>query len=552
MDSNYDLKHNIIDLLSRLGVSSLSGYIGKEKLERFHGAGQAFDSYVLAEIIFIERGLNLFKDKNIRLELLASFGADKLRTTLKLEPPIAKSLHNYNDFSWGNNSKSKEYLKLFDLPDDVIFESKVTLVPIENVNVKKSLYSYQNWIRKSINEFLNQRSKNRIIVHMPTGSGKTRTMLEAVCDHIRAQKQSKMTVVWLAHSEELCEQAVESFKLLWSRLGTEDVRVVRLWGGSQPIDFSIDEPTFVVTSFQTANNMFSTNDNNRFAVFNKIRTSCLLMIVDEAHQSTAPTYKDAIELFSNSKTKVVGLTATPGRHHKDADGDQTFELAKFYGNNKINILDDNGNELDDPITYLTNKGVLARINRFQIDSGAEIKLSKSEINYMERLLDIPKSVLNKLGKDAIRTNLIVTQAIKLAIEDNFPTIIFAPSKDNAIEIATLLRLRDVSAAAITADTSRFERRQSIDQFKQGEIPILVNFGVLTTGFDAPNIKAVIVGRPTTSVVLYSQMIGRGLRGSMMGGEDECYLVDVKDNLINMPDTRQAFTYFDEYYSATER
>ena len=57
-----------------------------------------------------------------------------------------------------------------------------------------------------------------------------------------------------------------------------------------------------------------------------------------------------------------------------------------------------------------------------------------------------------------------------------------------------------------------------------------------------------MARPTTSVVLYSQMIGRGLRGPKMGGEEECYLVDVVDNIVNMPDSDQAFTYFNEYYN----
>ena len=111
----------------------------------------------------------------------------------------------------------------------------------------------------------------------------------------------------------------------------------------------------------------------------------------------------------------------------------------------------------------------------------------------------------------------------------------------------MIKLRGVDAVAITADTPTHQRRQSIQDFKEGRLPILVNFGVLTTGFDAPNIKAVIIARPTTSVVLYSQMIGRGLRGELMGGTDECYLIDVKDNIINMPDADQAFVYFDDFY-----
>ncbi|MEO1945263.1 MAG: helicase-related protein, partial [Candidatus Thioglobus sp.] len=166
---------------------------------------------------------------------------------------------------------------------------------------------------------------------------------------------------------------------------------------------------------------------------------------------------------------------------------------------------------------------------------------------MERYLDIPVSVLKKLGEDSIRTNLIVAQSVKLSVDLNFPTIIFAPSKDSAITIAILIKLRGVDAAAVTGDTPKYQRRQSISDFKAGKLPIIVNFGVLTTGFDAPNIKAVIIARPTTSVVLYSQMVGRGLRGKLMGGTDECYLIDVKDNIINMPDANNAFVYFDDFY-----
>ena len=552
MDSDSNLQFHVVDILSRLGVSSLSDYIGKKKLERFYDTGKIIDTSLLSEILYAEHGVNVFNDKFLRLELLASFGIEELKNKLYLEEPVSKSLKEYNDFSWGKNSKSKEFLQLFGINDTNIFDSKQSLIPIENFIIEKTLHKYQNWIRKNINIFFRDQIKRRIIVHMPTGSGKTRTMLEAVGDHIRAQENSNISVVWLAHSEELCDQAIESFKDIWARLATEEINIIRLWGGAKPVGLVINKPTFIVASFQTAYSFLSTGNDLYFSIFSLIRSNCSLMIVDEAHQSTAPTYKDAIELFSNNKTKVVGLTATPGRHHIGADEKETKKLAEFYENNKINILDDDGNELTDPINYLTKKGILANVQRFKIDSGTEIHLTESEIKHMERLLDIPVSVLEKLGKDAKRTNLIVTHAIKLAVEENYPTIIFAPSKDSAIEIATHLRLNDVNAASVTSVTPRNDRKKNIEKFKSGEIPVLVNYGVLTTGFDAPNIKAVIVARPTTSVVLYSQMIGRGLRGPKMGGESECYLLDVKDNLINMPEANHAFTYFDEYYNNKDK
>ena len=537
----------IIDLLSTLGVASLSRYIGKNNLHHISEAAFSIEASFLSEILLIEHGFSVFKDKNIRLELLGGLGREKLESILLINSFTIENLKEFNNFSWGNNKNSIHFLSLFNIDGEILESDNKELPSLLRTNINKPLYKYQNLIRKKISNFLWNGEKDKVIVHMPTGSGKTRTMLESACDYMRSLSSSNYAVVWLAHSEELCEQAVSSFNDIWSILGDEDASIVRMWGGQNSNNIEINGPTFIVTSFQTASNMLSTNTNSRFENFSNIRNNCKLLIVDEAHQSTAPTYKNVINLFSRHGTKVVGLTATPGRHHVGQVEDETRVLADFYNNNKINIVNDIGDEIDNPIDFLTKKGVLAKPTKFTINSPSEISLNDKEMSQMEKYLDIPVSVLRKLGEDSIRTNLIVAQSVKLSIDLDFPTIIFAPSKDSAITIAILIKLRGVDAAAVTGDTPTYQRRQFISDFKAGKLPILVNFGVLTTGFDAPNIKAVIIARPTTSVVLYSQMIGRGLRGRLMGGTDECYLIDVKDNIINMPDANNAFVYFDDFY-----
>ena len=77
---------------------------------------------------------------------------------------------------------------------------------------------------------------------------------------------------------------------------------------------------------------------------------------------------------------------------------------------------------------------------------------------------------------------------------------------------------------------------------------MTNFGVLTTGFDAPGIEVVIIARPTTSIVLYSQMVGRGLRGKKMGGTEKVEIINVKDNIQNLPSIYDAFTYFNHLFN----
>ena len=92
------------------------------------------------------------------------------------------------------------------------------------------------------------------------------------------------------------------------------------------------------------------------------------------------------------------------------------------------------------------------------------------------------------------------------------------------------------------------RTKAINDFKDRDNPvnIIINFDILTTGFDATNIDCVFITRPTKSVILYSQMIGRGLRGPQMGGGETCLLIDVKEN-IDAYDENEAFSHFNSYW-----
>ena len=90
-------------------------------------------------------------------------------------------------------------------------------------------------------------------------------------------------------------------------------------------------------------------------------------------------------------------------------------------------------------------------------------------------------------------------------------------------------------------------KQIIDEFRAGNLTMLCNYGVLTTGFDAPKIENVVIARPTTSAVLYEQMIGRGTRGPLNGGTPHCLIIDVKDNIENFGE-QMAYTRYLEYWN----
>ncbi len=536
----------VVSTIAKIGLSSLSSCLGFDRINRLHELNIKVTAHNIAHAAFQEQGFDLFKNQKIRKHVLDVLPSERLSQIYGVSTSQLDT-QKFARFQWTKNSATEKFLSIFNVELDEAFSTDDQELSFETIaKVDRSLFDYQDEIRKKLNTFLKDNNLRRVIVHMPTGSGKTRTTIEMISDFVRSRETDEVRlVVWMAHSDELCEQAVQAFVDTWSRIGTEEANVYRLWGGRKIRKVDLTKPTFLVTSFQTCHSAIVSDSNERFEIMSSLRHECDLLVVDEAHMSTAPTFQRAINFLCNQSTKLVGLSATPGRHHIGSDEDATIELAKFYENNKITLK---GEEVtDNPIEYLQNRKILSRVNRVKLNTGVDIEFSKNAIATVSNYLDIPREVLTKLGQNVQRTLNVATRVIDLASIQNKQTIVFCPSKENAIDLAVLLHEKGCLARAITSDTPIFARRHWLEEFKLKKVKVLTNFGVLTTGFDAPQIEGVIIARPTTSVVLYSQMVGRGLRGTAVGGTENCTLVDVIDNFRNMPPIPQAFTFFDEHF-----
>jgi len=115
--------------------------------------------------------------------------------------------------------------------------------------------------------------------------------------------------------------------------------------------------------------------------------------------------------------------------------------------------------------------------------------------------------------------------------------------EHAKTVAAMLQLDGVKARAVSGETDAAVRRDVVERFREGDVKVLVNYGVFREGFDAPRTRAIIVARPVYSPNLYFQMIGRGLRGTLNGGSDRCLILDVEDNIENY-DRALAFSELD--------
>jgi superfamily II DNA or RNA helicase len=164
-------------------------------------------------------------------------------------------------------------------------------------------------------------------------------------------------------------------------------------------------------------------------------------------------------------------------------------------------------------------------------SGREYTLTDDEVDKVNREDDLPAGFLERLAADKQRNLLIVRRLLRLPKDT--PTLVYACTVEHAYFLSVILTAQGRKSGAVSADTPVTLRRALVHDFKEQKIQFLCNYGVLTTGFDAPKTGCIALCRPTTSEVLYEQIIGRGLRGPQFGGTPECTIIDFADNICRL-------------------
>lgn len=404
------------------------------------------------------------------------------------------------------------------------------------VSAKYGLFPHQeDAARKIKQELIEDRAK--VLLHMPTGAGKTRTAMSIACDYIRNRidEREKSLVVWLADTEELCDQAATEFERAWEALGVGETKVYRVQG-SISADLNDVDYGFVVVSLQKLNAISKDQQKSYYSFCARTK----LVIFDEAHKAIADTYRHSINMFQAvGSSKVLGLSATPGRSTFDSQKNKIF--AEFFNHKKI-TLEIAGYE--NPILYLQEKGYLAQVKYTDIPYSADnILLTELEIQSLYHEGEPKDDLLRRLGADQKRNLKILNIALE-QVKCHRKTILFAPSVECAEGLFALLRYKEVRAGLITSKTSTATRRAVINQYKSGGLDVLVNYGVLTTGFDAPITNVAIIARPTNSLTLFSQMVGRAIRGVNAGGNKEANVFVIKDTLPGLRDMTTTFSYWD--------
>ena len=568
------------DLMFRFSRESLKEYLGQDMvnvlIEWMPTSDGLLTKTKLIEMIDYLHGVNILKNRSFRKDLLLAMEArDIYKIRDDCLSPVEKHINDANVLvdiicrkSWGNNKISRYLLSLWEYPPDIFDKEPEDMTVEYTVKVDEQFFElldYQYLIRQRILNNLNSGNlQERMLVHMPTGTGKTKTTMHTISNYYTFSLHNSGAVLWVAHTTELLQQAYDTFVQVWSHLGNDSIKVHKLWGSRT---ISVDQPIQGIVFCGLAKLMSIKETNTE--LFSRLKKDCRLVVFDEAHKAAAVQTKRVIEDLLRmpegyENRALIGLSATPGR--TTADSYDNNLLSNMFGNKLITIDASILNQVnmgrlqalnaiaeENIIAYFQRRHILSKIKTERLQYQTEF--SEAELKKLNRVIqemdfedtDFTPAQLKILASNADR-NRVIMEMLRRLNNDEVPTIVFACSVNHAKMLSAMLTLEGISNSLVIGALDPVTRKKAIDTFKDktNKVNIIINYEVLTTGFDSKNIRCVFITRPTKSVVLYSQMLGRGLRGPLMGGNEECLLIDVDDNLTVF-NNESAFTHFNDYW-----
>lgn len=342
-----------------------------------------------------------------------------------------------------------------------------------------------------------------VMLQMPTGTGKTFLFTSLIKDLINHYKATRATlnILVVAHRTELLDQISTSLSKYDIPHGfIQGSREQHLWKRVQVASiFSI---------------LSSRNE------VNVRRKNFDYIIIDEAHHSLADTYKRLFETFPAAKK--LGVTATPWRlnHEPFTSLYQTLittpQVSWFIKEGLLADFDYVSIKPDSSIQQLVNSTEVSSTGDFV---GSELDIAFNNQRIRSKVYDSYKKYAN--GRKGI---------------------IYAINKEHAANLAALYCSNGIKAVAIDCDTPKEERKTLIEKFKRGVIKVLVNVEIFTEGFDCPDVSFIQLARPTCSLALYLQQVGRGLR--VVPGKERTIIIDNVGlyNYFGLPDANRKWRH----------
>jgi superfamily II DNA or RNA helicase len=470
----------------------------------------------LMEAVQLDRNGKELTEFEVGEVALALYGTDILRiyreelASAGFSPPT----------NWAGSVRAREFVRGLGFSDKFAgtpSPRREPLVEVRGPQPLPPLHPFQEEITKRMQDVLAGDGGYRAFISLPTGAGKTRVAVQGLIKGISSGLITR-PILWVAQQDELCEQAVQTWRDAWSAIGKPAVlHISRLWG---PNHVSKIEGIQVVVA--TMAKLDGIGEDDRYDWLREVGA----LVIDEAHTSITKSYTALLEWAgfgrdrSRDRAALIGLSATPERGNEE----ESRRLVERYDARKLDTGVFGSSDAHEALQQL---GVLARVQHETI-GGATIEPTAADLTHFRQYKRLTPDFEERIGRDHERNINILTSIVSKP--NDWTMLLFASSVQHAELLACLLTLAGVPSACITGQTPDGARVDAIEQFRAGRIRVLTNFNVLTQGFDAPAVRALYVARPTFSANLYQQMVGRGLRGKLNGGKDECLIVNIEDNM----------------------
>ena len=380
---------------------------------------------------------------------------------------------------------------------------------ISSLNVYSGLYDYQqDIVNKAYDRY--GKGESKMIIISATGTGKTNMAIEIYKKIIKEGKYSKL--VYIAEKDEILKSNLQQFRSL---LGNKSFGSIISSNTRLSKDFSSNDGNIFINLKTLAKNFSKYDDNPDSTIY----------IVDECHHSAANSYHELLSGISKSSL-LIGLTATPDRY----DGKDI--LAYFGGKNGI-------------------------VEDLRLHKALELNLLSPFVYYAVSNNNLEYSDASKESlilsnfKNYVKGNIkYICYEIELKIDPySSKSILFCQNKEMAeflkIEIENYFRAKYkyFNVRTILSSTESSSRVRIFDDFKNGNINLLIAVDVLNEGIDVPDIDVVIFLRPTQSPVIFLQQLGRGLRKSI--NKFEVAVLDFAQNYNHSYDTLKHYGQIDE-------
>ena len=334
----------------------------------------------------------------------------------------------------------------------------------------KSLRDYQVEAKKNIYNFW--KTKRSVMLQMPTGTGKTRLFVSIARDFHNWGVKNKTAVkmLILAHRHELIDQIDTHLGLKYG-LAHGIIMASSLEQKKYPVQ---------IGSVPTLTRRIEKWSDKQFDV----------IIIDEAHHVKAESYKKILNTYPNAK--ILGVTATPYRLNGEGFVDEFDGLI-----------------VSEPINSFIKKGYLSEYDYYSIRPDSNLQNQINNIDQFDIDGDyLESAMMSVMDTEKVRARIVETY---LKYAKGKKGIVYAITKGHNLHICDSFRKVGIPAAAIDCDTKPEEREKIVNEFKDGKIDILCNVNIFSEGFDCPDVEFVQLARPTMSLSMYLQQVGRGLR-----------------------------------------